>query len=222
MFDVRRHVIEPATEVRRSKWSGVESGGFPTNEASLAASSCRGAIVPRPEQSRAPAAPRRWRNIRNSCWPLTTRQPDVTLDEVVAAMCKQRVAGGGSAVCRFRSHQLQKEGRGRRTKSAGSWVAPTVGRDGSRVCNPARLVVIGETCASTNMVRLRGRCPRGVRRPCAPWAVESVIVATFAVDGSNERCSSPSVALSCSNQSNAVTSSSWTICGSTRSPACGR
>jgi hypothetical protein len=57
--------------------------------------------VPRPEQSRAPAAPRRWRNIRNRCWPLTTRQPDLTLDEVVAAMFKQRVAGGRSAVCRF-------------------------------------------------------------------------------------------------------------------------
>jgi transposase len=29
--------------------------------------------------------------------------------------------------------------------------------------NPARLVVIDETASSTNMVRLRGRCPRGER-----------------------------------------------------------
>jgi hypothetical protein len=49
-----------------------------------------------------------WGNIRNSCWPLTAAQPDLTLDEVVAAMCKQRVAGGVV--------QLQKEGRGRRSK----------------------------------------------------------------------------------------------------------
>src|SRR3974377_1146153 len=29
--------------------------------------------------------------------------------------------------------------------------------------DPARLVFIDETATSTNMVRLRGRCPRGVR-----------------------------------------------------------
>src|SRR5664279_3146746 len=29
--------------------------------------------------------------------------------------------------------------------------------------NPAQLVFIDETATSTNMIRLRGRCPRGVR-----------------------------------------------------------
>ena len=61
--------------------------------------------------------------------------------------------------------------------------------------DPARLVFIDETSTSTNMVRLRGRCPRGVRLignvPHGHWKTitfvaglrQRAMVAPFVVDG---------------------------------------
>lgn len=61
--------------------------------------------------------------------------------------------------------------------------------------DPARLVFIDETWTSTNMVRLRGRCPRGVRlvdyAPQGHWKTitfvaglrHRAIVAPFVLDG---------------------------------------
>jgi transposase len=61
--------------------------------------------------------------------------------------------------------------------------------------DPARLVFIDETAASTNMVRLRGRCPRGERLvgsvPHGHWKTitlvaglrHDAIVAPFVIDG---------------------------------------
>jgi hypothetical protein len=62
---------------------------------------------------------------------LIVKQPDLTLDEIVAAMAKRGISGSRSAVWRFFER--------------------------------ARLVIIDETCATTSMVRLRGRCLRGER-----------------------------------------------------------
>src|SRR6201982_214348 len=61
--------------------------------------------------------------------------------------------------------------------------------------DPARLVFIDETSTSTNMVRLRGRCPRGVRLishvPHGHWKTITFVaglryramVAPFVLDG---------------------------------------
>jgi hypothetical protein len=61
--------------------------------------------------------------------------------------------------------------------------------------NPARLVFIDETAASTKMVRLNGRCPRGVRlighAPHGHWKTITFVaglrndgmVAPFVFDG---------------------------------------
>jgi hypothetical protein len=61
--------------------------------------------------------------------------------------------------------------------------------------DPARLVFIDETCTTTNMVRLRGRCPRGVRligrAPHGHWKTITfvaglryrAIVAPLVIDG---------------------------------------
>ena len=49
--------------------------------------------------------------------------------------------------------------------------------------DPARLVFIDEPATSTNMVRLRGRCPRGER-----------LVASFHVDIGKQSLSSPACA----------------------------
>jgi len=64
-----------------------------------------------------------------------------------------------------------------------------------RPTNPARLVFIDETAASTNMVRLNGRCPRGIRlighAPHGHWKTITFVaglrndgmVAPFVFDG---------------------------------------
>src|SRR6266550_3166464 len=66
---------------------------------------------------------------------LIARQPDLTLDEIVAAM-QERVD-----VARARRRWMREQG----------------------LFDPARLVFLDETATATNMVRLRGRCRRGER-----------------------------------------------------------
>ena len=87
---------------------------------------------------------------------LIAQQPDLTLDEIVAAMHKRRIAGSRSAVWRFfQRHKIsfKKSLRAARRR----WMRE------QGMFDPARLVFLDETATSTNMVRLRGRCPRGER-----------------------------------------------------------
>jgi hypothetical protein len=92
--------------------------------------------------------------------------PDLTLDEVMVAKKAARIPGGRSAVGRFfRRHDLTVKkslyaAEQQRADVAGArrrWIRE------QGLLDPARLVLIDETATSTNMVRLRGRCPRGVR-----------------------------------------------------------
>src|SRR5512132_4023557 len=93
-------------------------------------------------------------------------KPDLTLDEIVVAMRKRRIAGSRSAVWRFSpaQHQLQKK-----TLYAVEQKRADVARARRRwmrdqgMFDPARLVFIDETSTNTAMVRLRGRAPRGER-----------------------------------------------------------
>ena len=87
--------------------------------------------------------------------------------------------------------------------------------------DPARLVFIDETAVSTNMVRLRGRAPRGVRVigavPLGRWETITFVaalrhnkmVAPMVVEGAmtEERYSSPMSKTAWFRRSDATTSS---------------
>ena len=97
---------------------------------------------------------------------LIVKQPDLTLDEIVAAMAKRGISGSRSAVWRFferRSISFKK------TLYAAEQQRAEVARARRRwmreqgMFDPARLVFIDETCTTTSMVRLRGRSLRGER-----------------------------------------------------------
>jgi transposase len=97
---------------------------------------------------------------------LISQQSDLTLDEIVAAMRKRRIAGSRSAVWRFfRRHNISFK----KTLYAAEQKRADVARARRRwmreqgMFDPARLVFIDETCTNTAMVRLRGRAPRGER-----------------------------------------------------------
>ena len=83
---------------------------------------------------------------------LTVEQPDMTLDEIVAAMARAGIAGSRTAVWRFYERHDIRAARERRR-----WMRQ------QGMFDPARLVFIDETCTNTSMVRLHGRCPRGER-----------------------------------------------------------
>ena len=98
--------------------------------------------------------------------------------------------------------------------------------------DPARLVFIDETAASTKMVRLRGRCPRSKRLvgsvPHGHWKTITLVaglrhdgmVAPFVLDGhSMERSSAPTSKDVWPRRSTAVISSSWIIFKPIKSPA---
>ena len=81
-------------------------------------------------------------------------------------MHKRRIAGSRSAVWRF----LQRHKIGvKKSLRAAEQERADVARARRRwmreqgMFDPARLVFLDETATSTNMVRLRGRCPRGQR-----------------------------------------------------------
>src|SRR5947208_9411555 len=97
---------------------------------------------------------------------LIARQPDLTLDEIVAAMHKRRIAGSRSAVWRFfQRHKISVK----KSLRAAEQERVDVARARRRwmreqgLFDPARLVFVDETAANTKMVRLSGRCPRGER-----------------------------------------------------------
>ena len=137
---------------------------------------------------------------KHADWLLTLigEQPDLTLDEIVVAMRKRRVAGSRSAVWRlFARHGISFK----KTLRAAEQERPDVARARRRwmreqgMLDPARLVFIDETSTSTNMVRLRGRCRRGERLigrvPQGHWKTITFVaglrhdkmVAPFVVDG---------------------------------------
>jgi transposase len=97
---------------------------------------------------------------------LISDQPDLTLDEIVAAMHKRRIAGSRSAVWRFfarRNISFKKtlyaveQKRADVARARRRWI-----RD-QGMFDAERLVFIDETSTNTAMVRLRGRAPRGER-----------------------------------------------------------
>jgi transposase len=97
---------------------------------------------------------------------LIADQPDLTLDEIVAAMRKRRIAGSRSAVWRFfarRNISFKKTLYAAEQKRADVARARRRWMREQGMFDPARLVFIDETCTNTAMVRLRGRAPRGER-----------------------------------------------------------
>ena len=97
---------------------------------------------------------------------LIADQPELTLDEIVAAMRKRRIAGSRSAVWRFfarRNISFKKTLYAAEQKRADVARARRRWMREQGMFDPARLVFIDETCTNTAMVRLRGRAPRGER-----------------------------------------------------------
>jgi len=97
---------------------------------------------------------------------LIANQPELTLDEIVAAMRKRRIAGSRSAVWRFfarRNISFKKTLYAAEQKRADVARARRRWMREQGLFDPARLVFIDETCTNTAMVRLRGRAPRGER-----------------------------------------------------------
>ena len=97
---------------------------------------------------------------------LIANQPDLTLDEIVAAMRKRRIAGSRSAVWRFfarRNISFKKTLYAAEQKRADVARARRRWMREQGMFDPARLVFIDETCTNAAMVRLRGRAPRGER-----------------------------------------------------------
>jgi len=98
---------------------------------------------------------------------LIAEQPDLTLDEIVAANRKRGIASSRSAVWRFfnrhrisykKKHlQAADQKRGDLARARRHWIKEQC------LLDPARLVFVDETCTTTAMVRLRGRCRRGLR-----------------------------------------------------------
>src|SRR5262245_16560204 len=97
---------------------------------------------------------------------LIVDQPDLTLDEIVTAMRKRRIAGSRSAVWRFfarRNISCKKTLYAAEQKRADVARARRRWMREQGLFDPARLVFIDETCTNTALVRLRGRAPRGQR-----------------------------------------------------------
>ena len=97
---------------------------------------------------------------------LVGEQPDRTLDELVAAMRKRRIPGSRSALWRFldrhditfkKSLRAAEQHRADVARARRRWIRQ------QGYLDTTRLVFIDETAVTINMVRLRGRCPRGER-----------------------------------------------------------
>jgi transposase len=98
---------------------------------------------------------------------VVAKQPDLTLDEIVAAMRRHGLGGSRSAVWRFFArHKITVK---KKSVRAAEQERADVARARRRwmreqgLFDPARLVFVDETAVSTNMARLRGRCERGER-----------------------------------------------------------
>lgn len=130
---------------------------------------------------------------------LIAKHPDLTLDEIVAAMHRHGIAGSRTAVWRFfERHKITVK---KKSVRAAEQERADVARARRRwmheqgLFDPARLVFVDETAVSTNMARLRGRCERGERLiahvPQGRWETITFvaglrrdgIVAPFVVNG---------------------------------------
>src|SRR6266581_357563 len=129
---------------------------------------------------------------------LVSKQPDLTLDEVVSAMHKHGIPGSRSAVWRFfQRHKITFKKSLRAAEQERQDVARARRRwkREQTMLDPTRLVFLDETAANTKMVRLSGRCPRGERLVCrvphGHWKTITFVAALrrnrmtapFAVDG---------------------------------------
>ena len=97
---------------------------------------------------------------------LIAQRPDLTLVETAAELRKRSIKTSRSSL--WRSHP-DTTSRSKKVLQAAERQRADVARARRRwrreqgMLDPARLVFIDETAVSTNMVRLRGRAPRGVR-----------------------------------------------------------
>jgi hypothetical protein len=95
---------------------------------------------------------------------IVTEQPDLTLDDIVSAMRKNRIRESRFALWRFfaRHDITVKKPAGGGAAARRRWIREQGFHD------PARLVFIDETAVSTNMVRANGRSPprRALDRIC--------------------------------------------------------
>jgi transposase len=97
---------------------------------------------------------------------LIADQPDLTLKETLVELLKRRIRTSRSALSRFfgrhgvtfkKSLQAAERERADVARARRRWIRE------QGMLDPARLVFFDETAVSTNMARIRGRVPRGVR-----------------------------------------------------------
>ncbi len=115
---------------------------------------------------------------------LIDEQPDLTLVETVTALRKRRIKTSRSSLWRFldRHGITLKKACKLPNGSERMWRARAdVGSREQGMLDPARLVFIDETAVSTNMVRLRGRAPSGIRVigavPLGTWKTITFVAA---------------------------------------------
>ncbi len=115
---------------------------------------------------------------------LIDEQPDLTLVETVTALRKRRIKTSRSSLWRF----LDRHGITLKKRLQAAYgMRAVVARARRRwireqgMLDPARLVFIDETAVSTNMVRLRGRAPSGIRVigavPLGTWKTITFVAA---------------------------------------------
>src|SRR3954453_15212981 len=115
---------------------------------------------------------------------LVSEQPDLTLVETVAVLCKRRIKTSRSSLWRFldrhditlkKSLQAAERQRADVAQARRRWMRE------QGMFDPARLVFIDETAVSTNLVRLHGRGPRGERVigrvPLGTWQTITFVAA---------------------------------------------
>ncbi len=115
---------------------------------------------------------------------LIDEQPDLTLVETVTALRKRRIKTSRSSLWRFldrhgitykKSLQAAERQRADVARARRRWIRE------QGMLDPARLVFIDETAVSTNMVRLRGRAPSGIRVigavPLGTWKTITFVAA---------------------------------------------
>jgi transposase len=115
---------------------------------------------------------------------LNAERPDLTLKETLAELGKRRIRTSRSALSRFfgrhditfkKNLQAVERQRADVVRARRRWMRER------GMFDPARLVFIDETAVSTNMVRLRGRAPRGVRLigdvPLGEWKTITFVAA---------------------------------------------
>ena len=129
---------------------------------------------------------------------LVAEQPDLTLEETILVLRKRRICTSLGSLWRFFDRhditfkkKYASGGATARRRGAGASALDP----GARHADPARLVFIDETAVSTNMARLKGRGPRGVRLigrvPHGHWKTITFVaalrhdrmVAPFVVEG---------------------------------------